>query len=358
MAQQKRVFYAVLNWGLGHATRSIAIIDAFVQKGAKVTIASDGLALDFLKRHYPKANFVALPQLEIHYGKGKNQLFALAAQALYLAQWYAKDRQEIKAHLAHNKYDIVLSDNRPGVYHENVLSIYITHQYHIKAGSFSRMISGIHQKLFSKYKAVWVPDFNEFPGLGGDLSHPKTKNKRVRYIGPLSDLHPLQENILFDVGVILSGPEPQRSILEQIIVNQLGQSQLRVRLLRGTTKTPLFDMPAHWQVIDFAERWQVAETFANSKVMVARSGYSTIMDLTVWPKPAVLIPTPGQPEQEYCAELQLPRALFFIKKQSELQLLHDTESAWHTFQKAAEYHFLQKNNNSLAEAVAAVCGDN
>jgi predicted glycosyltransferase len=358
MAQQKRVFYAVLNWGLGHATRSIAIIDGFVQNGAKVTIASDGLALDFLKQHYPNANFVVLPSLEIRYAKGKNQLFTLAAQALHLAQWYAKDRHAIQAHLAQNKYNIVLSDNRPGACHKNVLSIYITHQYRIKAWFFSGMISGIHQKLFSKYNDVWVPDFDEFPGLGGELSHPKTINKRVRYIGPLSDLHPIQEKILFDVGVILSGPEPQRSILEQIIVNQLGQNQLRVRLLRGTTKAPALQLPAHWQVIDFAERWQVAETFASSKVLVARSGYSTIMDLTIWPKPAVLIPTPGQPEQEYCAELQLPRGLFCIKNQSELQLLHDVESAWHTFQTAAENHLPQKNNNRLAEAVAAVCGDN
>ena len=326
MKQHKHILYGVLNWGLGHASRSIPVINAFLQKGFTLTIASDGLALNFLKERFPEVSFLALKDPKISYNAGRKQELKLAQQLLKLSTWYRNEQKILANFLDVNSVDLIISDNRPSVKSKRIPSYYITHQLKVKSGLFTPFSTIGHEWLYKDYDAIWVPDVESSPNLSGDLSH-KSKRKNVTFIGPLSDLKPVESAPMFNAAIILSGPEPQRSIFEAAAISQLAKSELKILLIRGTTKTAENSIPASWKSIDLASRADVQNAFEKSNVIIARSGYSTIMDLYSFNKPAILVPTPGQPEQEYLATLPLHQKNFEIQSQNNLNLLEGLRQA-------------------------------
>jgi len=338
MEQHKHILYGVLNWGLGHASRSIPVINAFLQKGFTLTIASDGLALNFLKERFPEVDFLPLTDPKIHYSAGSKQELKLAQQLLKLSAWYRNEQKIIANFLEVNSVDLIISDNRPSVKSKRIPSYYITHQLKVKSGLFNPFSTIGHEWLYKDYDAIWVPDVASNPNLSGDLSH-KSKRKNVIFIGPLSDLKPVESTPIFDAAIILSGPEPQRSIFEAAAISQLAKSELKILLIRGTTKAAENNIPVSWQRIDLASRADVQNTFEKSKVIIARSGYSTIMDLYSFNKAAILVPTPGQPEQEYLATLPLHQHNFVIQNQNNLNLLEGFRQAEIAFENFKDVAF-------------------
>lgn len=235
-------------------------------------------------------------------------------------RWWTADAKAIQNHLKTETYDFIITDNRPTCFSSKAKNIYITHQYSIRAGLFSFFATALHRFSFKNFDEVWIPDEEKYPSLAGRLSHPKNKKTRKRYIGWLSDLKPESTERVYDIAVILSGPEPQRTWLENDIIQQLSKSKFSVCLVRGTNILPEIKWPKMWHVIDVATRANVQRIYAQSQILVCRSGYSTLMDLEIFPKPAILVPTPGQPEQEYLAQLQAGKKDRIIQHQSELNL--------------------------------------
>jgi UDP:flavonoid glycosyltransferase YjiC (YdhE family) len=317
MTSQPAVFYAVLNWGLGHASRSIPLITALLKKGFHVHIASDGYALDLLSKTFPELPAHSLPSLEISYQKSGKQQLAILQQSADLMKWYKADGRVLENLLKTHNFSGIISDNRPGICSKQIPSVYLTHQVSIKAGLASPMASLIHRQLYKNFDQVWIPDNPDYPGLAGDLSHNHT-HVQARYIGPLSDLNTgATQTQKYDLAVILSGPEPQRSLFEEKVFDHLAGTDKQVLLVRGTKKERLHTFPSNWDVIDFAGRDKIKEAFIGSKMIIARCGYSTLMDLYHYPKPALLVPTPGQPEQEYLATLAPHKENFAIQSQLE-----------------------------------------
>lgn len=323
----KHLLFAVLNWGLGHATRSTPVITALLKKGFKVTLASDGLSLYYLKKQFPALPFVELHPLRITYGHGSNQTLALVKKGASYIQWYREEKAMADKLIKDGDFSGIISDNRPTVCSNKFPSIYITHQVQVKAGLFSKAASALHHKTIKNYNEIWVPDFSEHPGISGDLGHTEIKAQK-RFIGPLSSLVNIDTcSNKFDVGIILSGPEPQRTLLENELVKQLGRTNLRIKLNRGTIKDPETPLPATWEVVHLADLSEVQATYSNAQVIIARNGYSTLMDLAVCPKPALLIPTPGQPEQEYLAQMHSHQGIYAIQNQQNLDVLNGLEVA-------------------------------
>lgn len=317
MTSKPTVLYAVLNWGLGHASRSIPVITTLLKKGLRVHLASDGYALDLLSNTFPQLPTHALPPLDIEYKKSGKQQLAILNQSADLMKWYRADGRALKGLLKTGNFTGIISDNRPGIYSKETPSVYLTHQVSIKAGFVSPLASLIHRQLYKNFDQVWIPDNPEAPGLAGDLSHNHTYD-HARYIGPLSDLKYHESNTYqCDVAVILSGPEPQRSLFEEKIIAQLGDSENHILLIRGTKKQRPTSTPQHWDVIDFANRMEIKTAFMTCKTLIARCGYSTLMDLYHFPKPALLVPTPGQPEQEYLATIKSHKESFAIQNQED-----------------------------------------
>lgn len=319
MPQKPAILYAVLNWGLGHATRSIPIIKALQHYGFEAVIASDGLAAELLQTTFPQIKHLQLPSPELQYSKGNNQLMSLLWQAPKMASWYAKERKIIKKIIAQQHFSGIISDNRPAAFSSKIPSVYITHQLHVDAGIFSNQATVFHRHLAQKFTQIWVPDLKDNPGLSGKLGHPLKTPSGTQYIGPQSYLEPFRSNATFDLGIILSGLEPQRTILENALIAQAHLIK-KVLLIRGSTIQPQKKYPAGWEVIDLANRDLVAKAYATCQTLVMRSGYSTLMDLHFWPKPALLIPTPGQPEQIYLASLATHVQRYAIQQQRALNL--------------------------------------
>jgi len=322
-----KVLIAPLNWGIGHATRCIPIIEQLIEHGLQPVLASDGVALQLLRKVFPTLTFYELPSYSVTYAK--NSFFfktKLLFQFPKFISTYKKEKKIVNEIIAKEKISLLISDNRFGVFHKEILSIYITHQINVKSGITTFFTSKIHQRIIAKYTECWVPDSEKTPNLGGQLSH-NSKLNNIKYIGILSQFKRQILPIKYDILLLLSGPEPQRTLLEEKLLIEFSNSTKIVCLVKGiverTIKKTNYNNITIYNYL-FGEDLQ---TLLNeSELVIARSGYSTIMDLAVLQKKAFFIPTPGQSEQLYLAEhLKKQRiASFALQNNFHVKLLEET----------------------------------
>ncbi|MFC4738705.1 glycosyltransferase [Flavobacterium ponti] len=300
----KKIIVAPLNWGLGHATRCIPIIQGLLDNGYEPIIASDGVALELLKKEFPKLISFELPSYNIQYAqKGKNFKWKMIAQIPKIISTIKKERRKIHKILKAYNFDGIISDNRLGVYSKDVPSVFITHQLNVLTGNTSWITTKLHKKYIQKFNECWVPDVEKNPNLSGKLGHPTELIKNVKYIGPLSRLCKKPMPIKYDLMVLLSGPEPQRTILEDKIITELEHYPKKVIFIKGVIEKKQFkEKIGNITFYNFMNSEELETTFNESNHILCRSGYTTVMDLAKLNKKAFFIPTPGQYEQEYLAK--------------------------------------------------------
>jgi hypothetical protein len=231
-----------------------------------------------------------------------------------LIRFTLADRYYLRQVLAREKFDMVISDNRFGLFSRDIHSVYITHQlYPIlpkRLRVFQPFVRALHAYIYRRYEEVWVPDYEEVNGcLSGDLSHGGRFDKKAKYIGPLSrfqDVAGIEKNHTYRVVAIISGLEPQRTIFEREIIQRFENQEDQILLVRGEMGTPqtVIQKNAMTIVPSITDKDMVAVVRGAEKI-IARSGYSTIMDLHALGvlEKAELHPTPGQSEQEYLSSL-------------------------------------------------------
>ncbi len=330
----EHILFSVLNWGLGHATRSAAIIKQLLENQNEVVIASDGYAGEWLKKHFPQLTYEELPAYRVIYPK-QPQLFKLFLANSWSA-WINASFKEIKTiQRLHKRYrfSMLFSDNRPHSFLPSIPSFYITHQIKVFSGVTTPVTTLIHQKLMEKFERILVPDFPGKFNLAGELSHPKKISKkvlkRIQYIGPLSrftNTDMKKKNFYpYKWFISISGPEHQRTVFEKIIAGQHEIFGDRVALIRGTMKKKSVSFPSSWDVIDLADTPTMEYFISHSERIISRSGYSSVMDWYVLGKPALLVPTPGQFEQDYLAKHLNNNKLFPCVKQKLLPKLGQEE---------------------------------
>lgn len=293
-----------MHWGIGHATRSIPIIKQLIEQSFEPVLASDGAALAVLQKAFPKLTSYELPSYNVQYAKNKN-FFSLKLffQIPKFIKTYKFEKQKTKEIVEKENIVGIISDNRFGVFYNGIPNIYITHQIRVKSGISTFFTSLFHQKIINKYDVCWVPDSVDSPNLSGDLSHNVNLKIPIKYIGILSQF---KRSILiqkYDVLVLLSGPEPQRSLLEDKLLNAFENTKKKVCFIRGVVagkseKT----QQGNISIYNYLLGSTLQEKLNQSDLIIARSGYSTIMDLAVLQKKAFFIPTPGQAEQIYLAK--------------------------------------------------------
>ncbi|WP_338375737.1 glycosyltransferase [uncultured Flavobacterium sp.] len=300
----KKIIVAPLNWGLGHATRCIPIIQGLLDNGYEPIIASDGVALELLKKEFPKLISFELPSYDIQYAeKGKHFKWKMIAQLPKIISTIKKERRKINKILKAYNFDGIISDNRLGVYSKDVPSVFMTHQLNVLTGNTSWITTKLHKKYIQKFDECWVPDVEKTPNLSGKLGHPTESIKNVKYIGPLSRLCKKPMPIKYDLMVLLSGPEPQRTILEEKIILELENYSKRVVFIKGIVeKNQKKEEKGNVTFYNFMNSAELEATFNESNHILCRSGYTTVMDLAKLNKKAFFIPTPGQYEQEYLAK--------------------------------------------------------
>ncbi len=328
MKQKPTILIASLNWGLGHATRCIPIIKALEAKNFTVVIASDGDSLQLLKKEFPHLKTYVLPSYNITYPKTGN-LFAwhFVKKIPHFIKTCKAEKKVINNLVASKEINFIISDNCFGVYHKDIPSIYISHQLRVLSGVFSGISTYFHQKIIENFNECWIPDVSGKDNFSGMLSSAKTKIP-VKNLGILSRFKKENLSYKYDICVLLSGPEPQRSYLEKILITNLKNTRYKVILIQGKVekKQECFRFE-NIEKVNFMMSKSLEKTLNQSKLVIARSGYSTIMDLAVLNKKAFFIPTPGQFEQEYLAKRmrRLKIAPFCKQKDFLIEKLHEVE---------------------------------
>jgi uncharacterized protein (TIGR00661 family) len=303
-SENKTILIAPLNWGLGHATRCIPIIKALQENNFTPIIASDGIALELLRKEFPYLKTLELPSYQIEYAKnGKNFKWKLMKSLPRMIEAIREEKRIVKKWI--QKYDIdgIISDNRLGVISKKIPSVFITHQLNVMTGNTTWITSKLHQNIIKKYKACWIPDVNDQRNLTGKLGHLENNSLNLSYLGPLSRMHKMALPLQYDLMIILSGPEPQRGLLETHLIEEVKRFEGKVVFIKGIIENEQKkDQIGNVTYYNFMKTRQLEQTFNESKKVLCRSGYTTIMDLVKLNKKAFFIPTPGQYEQIYLAE--------------------------------------------------------
>ncbi len=359
-AGQPRILVVPLDWGLGHATRCIPVVYELMRQGADVWLAGGGAQEILLKKEFPALPFLDLHGYRVKYGNTpasilKNLLFRTPA----LLQQIKNEHKWLKKMVAQYQFDAVISDNRFGLYHPAIPSVFITHQLNIKSplGKWSEtFLQKINYRYINRFTECWIPDEKNETNLAGELSHPSQLPAiPVNYIGLLSRLKrnniSEKKNHLF---ISLSGPEPQRTILENLIIKEIAHYKGTATIVRGVPgaaklipSTNDIRFYNHLSSEEYSREMEIAE------YVISRSGYSTVMDIAALGKKSILIPTPGQTEQEYLAE-------YLMNKNITLSVSQDHFVLADALQKASEMKYKTINvinDSSLSSVVSSLLAD-
>ena len=341
MKTKRNILVAPLNWGLGHATRCIPIIRELLHHGYQPIIASDGNALALLKKEFPNVPTLTLPSYNIEYAKkGSHFKYKLLLESPGILKSIIQERNVVKKLVAKGQIDAIISDNRFGVHHYKVPSVFITHQLNVLSGATTWLSTKIHKFIIKRFDECWIPDLEGQLNLSGVLGHVENSSLNLKYIGPLSRFEKTITNTVYDLLVLLSGPEPQRSILEKKLYKELLKTDKKVLFIRGIVEeqTTSFTFK-NITVVNFMTSSDLEQAINASELVISRSGYTTIMDLAKLGKKAFFIPTPGQFEQEYLAER--------LQKFTLVPYTTQDEFTYKDLDKVARYHGLKNLNQPL-----------
>jgi len=332
----KKLLVAPLDWGLGHTTRCIPIIKELLANECTVWLAGEEHQGILLKKEFPDLNFLPLKGYRVKYASS-GIVAKILMQVPKILFAIKEENNWLKEQVHKLGFEAVISDNRYGLYHKKIHSVFITHQLTIKSpfGKWSeKFLQQWNYRFINRFSECWVPDEEEDNNLAGELSYPENFPKiPVKYIGALSRFSfPVPMNgsgvTKNHLLIILSGPEPQRSLFENIIVEQIAQYNGTATIVRGLPMAT--DILPSTNTIRFYNHLPtdlLKEEMTKAEFIISRCGYSTVMDIAVMKKKSILIPTPGQPEQEYLAGYLMNKRFAFCISQQIFSLNRSIEKA-------------------------------
>lgn len=305
-AGRPRILVAPLDWGLGHATRCIPVIYELQRQNAEVWLAGENAQERLLRDEFPSLPFLSLKGYRVKYSRSASGLWrALFWQLPRIWQTIRQENKWLKEAVSEYELDAVISDNRFGLSHPTIPCVFMTHQLHVKSpfGKWTEnRIRHTNYRFINKFSACWVPDVQDTNNLAGELSHPVVlPHVPVFYTGILSRLQSqyqvTQKNHLF---ISLSGPEPQRTVWENKIISEIAHYQGTATIVRGLPQSDkLIPSTNDIHFFNHLPAGLYSQEMGKAEWVISRSGYSTVMDIARLGKKAILVPTPGQPEQEY-----------------------------------------------------------
>ncbi len=315
---------APLDWGLGHATRCIPIIRALVSGGFEVMLAVEGVQANLLQTEFPALICIPLKGYRVRYSKHPAWLPLVLLQQL--PRLFSVIRQEnrwLDTIIREYRIDLVISDNRYGLFSPSIPCIFITHQLTVKApfAWLEKVLQRINYQYINRFTACWVPDAAGEDNVAGVLSHPARLPKiPLKYIGLLSRFQPKTAEKKYDLCILLSGPEPQRTLLENKFLAELSAVPGKILLVRGKPGSKEnIPVPDHVAVTNHLPNEALQAAIQQSDYVLSRSGYTTVMELLCLQKRSILIPTPGQTEQEYLAARLAEAHHCYAVSQSQFQ---------------------------------------
>lgn len=320
---KQNILFCPLDWGLGHASRSVPLIRHYIQQGHEVFIASSGSAYDFLKIEFPNLEFFELPSYAIKFGKNYGTL-KLALRFFDFVSIRKNEKKCIDAIIETHKINLIISDNRYGAYSSIVKSVFITHQLTIQLPAelrfLSRLPNTIQKTLLSKFDEIWIPDYENPNSLSGNLSK-FDGYSNVKFIGWQSRFVNYEPtNNVNGILAWVSGPEPQRSEFAEKLKSQLSELDLPATLVLGNPNQPNDYKIGKLKIINHLNSHDFNDLIIHSKWIICRSGYSSLMDLTILNKSALIVPCKGQSEQEYLAKYCHEKGYFLAQTEENLNI--------------------------------------
>ncbi len=317
-----KILVSPLNWGLGHASRCVPVIKELIRQGAEVVIAAEEHPKALLEQEFSNLETIEFPGYQITYPSGGNMAVHMLKIMPKILNGIKKEHQFLEKTVEQLGIDGIISDNRFGLYHNQIPTVFMTHQVMVKSPFGEALIQKLNGRFMSKYSSVWIPDFEGEPNLSGDLAHQYSIPNHASYIGPLSRFNHLDEpnEYDYDVLAVISGPEPQRTLFQHILQTELELTNVKAMMVLGKADTPINQEIEGVTITNHLPAKELNRAFQRAKIIIARSGYSTLMDLAATGKRAILIPTPGQTEQEYLAELHLNAKHYFSVDQERFDL--------------------------------------
>lgn len=359
--KKKRILIAPLDWGLGHATRCVPIIHELIAKNATVIIAADNRPAELLKKEFPDLEHIRYPGYTLDYPVNENMAWTMFRQLPKLFRGIHAEHKFLANIIQDLAIDAIISDNRWGAYSRSIPSIYIVHQLRILLSDFIRWGQGIvdfgNRRLIKNFNEVWIPDFEFGQNLSGELSHSSRLPKNSFFIGPLSRLVKLEGmRKELDVLVIVSGPEPQRSVFEEMITSQLKTTSLRSLIIKGTPeKNFKMKLTDSVTIVSSLTSSELSQAIASAHIVISRPGYSTVMDLSFLGANAIFIPTPQQTEQEYLAKRLMERKICYSEPQNNFSLTRALEQI-HSYSGFSplqnDYSILQQRIDHLLQSLS------
>jgi uncharacterized protein (TIGR00661 family) len=328
-----RVLLAPLDWGLGHATRCIPIIRSFQDLNIEVLIAAEGSVATLLHAEFPNIRIIPLRGYQIKYAKTSTGLYwKLLSQVPKILRTIREEHTWLQRIIQEEKIDLVVSDNRYGLNSNQIPCVFITHQLTIKAPIkiIEDLLQKINYHFINRFSSCWIPDAFGEKNVAGVLSHPKLLPRiPVNYLGIITRMkQDHSANFTYQYCFLLSGPEPQRTLLEAQILSILPQLSESIVIVRGLPNNDSsFEVPEKIKVFNHLATDGLDSVLSSSELIICRSGYTSVMELIGLQKKALLIPTPGQTEQLYLAEKLQADQRFFMSKQNGLNLLSAIEAA-------------------------------
>lgn len=290
----------------------------------EVLLGLSGSSGQMLKKEFPRLKAVQMPSPRISYSSGESQARKILWQLPKILKTILIEHIYLKKLIKEEQISCVISDHRYGLFQRDIVNILVIHQIQMKFPDglkpAEKIFNWIQYCIFRRFTQVWIPDFTGKESVAGSLSTPPGRGNFYN-LGILSRF--LMENPVisynlersYDIVVVLSGPEPQRSLLEEILIGQLESLDKEVLFVRGIAEEETSAKRKNIRLVSRLPHHEMAAALAAAGLVICRSGYSSIMDLMALGKKAILIPTPGQTEQEYLAEYLKKKGYFYSQKQ-------------------------------------------
>lgn len=331
MQVKPTILVAPLNWGLGHATRCIPVINALLAHGCNVIIASSERPYHLLRQEFPQLQHIYFPNYEIEYPENENMAVTLLRKGPEMFWETYKENQRLQDLIWEHNIKGVVADNRFGFYNRRIPTVFLAHQLNLRMTPgfawLKPIANGLNLQYARKFSQIWIPDFQGEPNLTGGLSHFDELPRTAKYVGPLSRFAGAEVKQTgafkgYDMLITMSGPEPQRTLLEDRLTQQALQLPFKTLMVVGKTENGnnRVEVAPNVHKVAHLPAGQMMEAMQSVKYIVCRSGYSSIMDLAALGLKAAFIPTPGQPEQEYLAETYKEKGVAPFATQSSVDL--------------------------------------
>ena len=322
VTSQQCILVAPLDWGLGHATRCAVLIDRWLEEGHEVILASNGRSAAWLQQRYPQLEVLTdIPDYAVTYPNAGSMVVHFAKQLPRLIRVVRDENRWLERIVTERNIDSVYSDNRYGLHHQRVPCTLITHQLYVRVPWWSKaLVQGIFNRYLTRFQSIWVPDYEQGNTLSGALSHGGSWDDRVQYIRPLSRFAVPERSrrAAQRLVALISGPEPSRTAFEQQLRGLLIETGHSALLILGRPDKATHEVHGNLTIINHLPDEQLALVLKQAQLVICRSGYSTIMDLEALDVRAMLVPTPGQTEQEYLAKYHAKLGRHDMISQQEL----------------------------------------